>query len=74
MCWDRSFHKDSFFSVVDAHNHFRPYGGDAVRFKTYLNWMQDAGVVFSTMSGVGQRIKKKNGNGEFRFLIVEICL
>ena len=63
ICWDRNIHKDSFFSGIDANNHFRPYGGEAIRFKTYLNWMQDAGVVFSTMSGVGQRIQKVNKQG-----------
>ena len=64
-CWDRSTDKDSFFNVIDTHNHFRPFGGPAVPFETYLQWMQDAGILFSTMFGIGQLIKKKNQEGEF---------
>jgi len=27
ICWDRNPDKDSFFNVIDTHNHFRPFGG-----------------------------------------------
>ena len=64
VCWDRNPDKDSFFSVIDTHNHFRPFGGPAVEFDTYLKWMQDAGIIFSTMFGIGQLIKKTNGEGK----------
>ena len=38
-CWDRDG-EDGFFSVVDSHNHFRPFGGPAVPFDLYLEWMK----------------------------------
>ena len=63
ICWDRRPDKDSFFSVIDTHNHFRPFGGPAVQFDTYLQWMQDAGIIFSTMFGIGQLIKKAHEEG-----------
>ena len=65
ICWDRRPDKDSFFSVIDTHNHFRPFGGPAVEFDTYLQWMQDAGIIFSTMFGIGQLIKKANEDGNY---------
>ena len=63
ICWDRHPDKDSFFSVIDTHNHFRPFGGPPVPFDTYFQWMQDAGILFSTMFGIGQKIKKKHQTG-----------
>ena len=63
ICWDRRPDKDSFFNVIDSHNHFRPFGGPAVEFETYFQWMQDAGILFSTMFGIGQLIKKTNQEG-----------
>ena len=64
LCWDRRPDRDSFFNVIDTHNHFRPFGGPGVQFDNYLQWMQDAGVLFSTIFGIGQRIKKKNQDGK----------
>ncbi|CAL4182177.1 unnamed protein product, partial [Meganyctiphanes norvegica] len=61
MCWDRNG-VDGFYSVIDAHNHFRPFGGPTVPFNEYINWMMDSGIVFSTVFGIGQLIKKKNPN------------
>ena len=39
LCWDRDG-EDGFMSVVDTHNHFRPFGGPAVPFDLYLDWMK----------------------------------
>eukprot|EP00095_Tigriopus_kingsejongensis_P012514 maker-scaffold455_size166772-snap-gene-0.29 protein:Tk12514 transcript:maker-scaffold455_size166772-snap-gene-0.29-mRNA-1 annotation:"hypothetical protein BRAFLDRAFT_82927" len=61
MCWDRPG-KDGFFSVVDAHNHFRPFGGPAVPLDMYINWMRTHGIVFTTVFGIGQKIVKRNPN------------
>lgn len=61
MCWDRPG-KDGFFSVVDAHNHFRPFGGPAVPFDMYLDWMRTHGLVFTTVFGIGQKLMKANPN------------
>lgn len=59
ICWDRDG-EDGFFSVIDTHNHFRPFGGPSVPFEQYLEWMTEHGILFSTMFGIGQLIKKSN--------------
>ena len=63
ICWNRKPEEDSFFSIIDTHNHFRPFGGPSVPFDTYFQWMEEAGMLFSTMFGIGQLIKKKNQDG-----------
>ena len=63
VCWDREDDKtDGWFSVVDAHNHFRPFGGPAVPFDMYLDWMSQHGILFSTVFGIGQLIHKSQRN------------
>jgi len=59
QCWDRQG-DDGFFSPIDAHNHFRPFGGPTVPFNEYIGWMIDSGIVFSTVFGIGQLLIKKN--------------
>lgn len=59
ICWDRNG-VDGWFSPIDAHNHFRPFGGPTVPFKEYIGWMMDSGIVFSTVFGIGQLVVKKN--------------
>ena len=70
-CWDRRPEEDSFFSIIDTHNHFHPFGGPAVPFNDYFQWMEDAGILFSTMFGIGQLIQKKNQEGKMisKFII-----
>lgn len=58
-CWERHG-VDGFFTVIDAHNHFRPFGGPPVPFHTYIQWMLDHGILFSTMFGIGQLLVKAN--------------
>lgn len=59
QCWDRHG-VDGFYSPVDAHNHFRPFGGPPVPWDTYTGWMRDHGIIFSTMFGIGQQILPKD--------------
>jgi len=59
ICWQRHG-VDGFLSVIDSHNHFRPFEGPPVPFGTYLEWMVDHGLLFSTMFGIGQKIMKTN--------------
>eukprot|EP00090_Calanus_glacialis_P039043 TRINITY_DN67_c0_g1_i1.p1 TRINITY_DN67_c0_g1~~TRINITY_DN67_c0_g1_i1.p1 ORF type:complete len:574 (-),score=93.39 TRINITY_DN67_c0_g1_i1:129-1850(-) len=61
MCWERHG-VDGFYSPIDAHNHFRPFYGPPVPWDTYMEWLKDHGILFSTMLGIGQRIVKKNPN------------
>lgn len=63
-CWNRSFEADGFISPIDTHNHFRPFGGPPVPFPTYLQWMREHGILFSTMFGIGQLLKNKNPNAK----------
>jgi len=58
-CWQRHG-VDGFFSVIDAHNHFRPFFGPPVPWDKYISWLRDHGILFSTMLGIGQKLKKKN--------------
>ena len=74
LCWDRNPDEDSFFSVIDTHNHFRPFSGPPVPFDTYFQWMQDAGILFSTMFGIGQQIKKRNQYGMFSFILDRVMV
>jgi len=59
MCWTRHG-EDGFYSVVDAHNHFRPFGGPPVPWETYIGWLKSHGILFSTMLGIGQKLVPKN--------------
>jgi len=58
-CWAREG-EDGFYTVIDSHNHFRPFGGPPVPFEQYLSWMKKHGLLFSTVFGIGQLIKKSN--------------
>ena len=39
QCWERHG-VDGFYSPVDAHNHFRPFGGPPVPWDEYIGWMK----------------------------------
>jgi len=59
MCWERHG-ADGWMSVIDTHNHFRPFYGPPVPFFTYLDWMINHGILFSTIFGIGQKLVKAN--------------
>jgi len=59
ICWDRH-DLDGFISVVDVHNHVRPFGGPEVELGTYISWMKNHGLLFSNLMGLGQRIMSVN--------------
>ena len=59
LCWDRNG-VDGWMSVIDSHNHFRPFYGPPVPWDLYLDWMKSHGILFSTMLGIGQRLHKRN--------------
>jgi len=60
-CWQRHG-VDGFYSPIDAHNHFRPFFGPPVPWDTYMKWMKDHGILFTTMLGIGQQLMKRNPN------------
>eukprot|EP00931_Biecheleriopsis_adriatica_P075645 TRINITY_DN4945_c0_g1_i6.p1 TRINITY_DN4945_c0_g1~~TRINITY_DN4945_c0_g1_i6.p1 ORF type:complete len:707 (+),score=223.77 TRINITY_DN4945_c0_g1_i6:49-2169(+) len=53
-CYDRSSQNQ--WAVVDSHLHPRPFGGPPVPFTDLLGWMRRAGILFSTLYGIGQRL------------------
>ena len=59
MCWDRDG-KDGNTLVIDIHNHWQPFGGPAVDFATFVEWMSHAGIAFSTVNGIGQMMVQTN--------------
>lgn len=42
--------------VADSHVHYMPFGGDPVDFKELTDWQKEAGVLFTTVFGIGQRL------------------
>lgn len=53
-CYDRKTQPYTF--VVDGHNHFRPFGGDAVPFEEMLDYLRRTNVYFVNIYGIGQKL------------------
>lgn len=53
-CYNRAHNNN--WAVVDAHLHPRPFGGQPVPFTDLLGRMRRAGILFTTLYGLGQRL------------------
>ncbi len=53
-CYDRERLGETF--VVDAHNHFRPFGGAAKSMEELNQYLLDTGVLFVNVFGIGQSL------------------
>lgn len=53
-CFDRT--SEPYTSVVDTHLHFRPFGGPAVPFKDIIEYLDNSGVRFVNVYGIGQSL------------------
>ena len=53
-CYDRSVQPQT--PVVDAHLHFRPFGGPAVPFEELVSYLEATGVLFANVYGIGQML------------------
>ncbi|MEO1028770.1 MAG: amidohydrolase family protein [Pseudomonadota bacterium] len=53
-CYDREALGSTF--VVDAHNHFRPFGGAAISMPEINQYLLDTGVLFVNVFGIGQSL------------------
>ena len=53
-CYDRSSQSQT--SVVDTHLHFRPFGGPAIPFEEMVSYLQETGVLFANIAGIGQML------------------
>ena len=53
-CFDRGLAPHT--AVVDTHLHFRPFGGPVVPFHEVLGYLNDTGVLFANVYGIGQTL------------------
>ena len=53
-CYDRSVEPQT--AVVDAHLHFRPFGGPEIPFDELVGYLEDTGVLFANVYGIGQTL------------------
>ncbi|MDE0411211.1 MAG: amidohydrolase family protein [Gammaproteobacteria bacterium] len=53
-CYDRAVQPNT--AVVDAHLHFRPFGGRALPFEEVVQYLEKAGVQYATVYGIGQML------------------
>ena len=54
LCYDRNRQPQT--AVVDAHLHFRPFGGPALPFEEVVSYLERSGVRFVTVMGIGQML------------------
>ncbi len=57
-CYDRATQPSTF--VVDTHNHFRPFGGQPRPYEEVLAYLEDSGVLFANIYGIGQSLPYTN--------------
>ncbi len=53
-CYDRSTQAQT--AVVDSHIHFRPFGGPAIPFEEVVSYLEETGVLFANVYGIGQML------------------
>ncbi len=53
-CYDRA--AQPYTAVVDTHLHFRPFGGPAVPFEEVVRYLEETGVQFANVYGIGQML------------------
>ncbi len=53
-CYDRAVEPQT--AVVDTHLHFRPFGGPALPFEQVVQYLEQAGVRYVNVYGIGQML------------------
>lgn len=53
-CYDRASQPQT--ALVDAHLHFRPFGGPVIPFAEVVEYLEKTGVLFATVMGIGQML------------------
>jgi hypothetical protein len=53
-CYDRSVEPQT--AIVDAHLHFRPFGGAEIPFDEIVGYLRETGVLFANVYGIGQTL------------------
>ena len=59
QCYDRAIMPHT--SVVDAHNHFQPFGGNAIPLVEMGGYLRKLGVLFVNVYGIGQTLPIDSG-------------
>lgn len=59
VCYDRLTRPYTF--AVDAHNHFRPFGGNAIPLYELDDYFHRLGVLFANIYGIGQTLPIDSG-------------
>jgi len=59
LCYDRK--TMPYTAVVDAHNHFRPFGGNAIAMQDMQTYLRQLGVLFANVYGIGQTLPIDSG-------------
>ena len=54
VCYDRA--SQPYTAVVDSHLHFRPFGGPALPFDEVVQYLENTGVLFANVYGIGQML------------------
>ena len=54
FCYDRAVQPQT--ALVDAHLHFRPFGGAAIPFAEVVEYLEESGVMFANVMGIGQML------------------
>ena len=53
-CYDRALEPQT--AVVDAHLYFRPFGGPEIPFEELVSYLEETGVLFANVYGIGQTL------------------
>lgn len=53
-CYNRK--KEGYTFKVDAHCHFRPFGGEAIPYPELVKYFERSGVLFVNVFGIGQKL------------------
>ena len=54
VCYDGA--SQPYTAVVDSHLHFRPFGGPALPFDEVVQYLENTGVLFANVYGIGQML------------------
>lgn len=63
-CYNRHKRK-AYWSKVDSHNHFRPFGGHVIPFNELMEYFKRSGVQFVNAYGIGQTLPSNGDCGYY---------
>ena len=63
QCYDRA--REPQTALVDTHLHFRPFGGGALPFETVVSFLEQSGVRYAGVYGIGQMLPTTSACGYY---------